>query len=271
MSRRALSIVVVVGGVLCAQSPARGQVTLSGSGVYIESFDGIGSGVPPGWSVQINATATRLGTDVSTSNFASTPVSWGSTTGQFGNYASALNPNVTGTETATTQSGYTNRALGVRQTSGFSGFGDPSAAFTLHLANTTGYKDFNLSFSAQLLSSQPRSTTFTVRYGTGASPSSFTTVGTISTDSLGNGTFGSTLFGPTSLGGINDSPNAVWIQVAALNGSTGSGNDDTFAIDDVQLTYSPVPEPATVGLVAAAGLGAAALVRRPRRAKGGAA
>ena len=57
----------------------------------------------------------------------------------------------------------------------------------------------------------------------------------------------------------------VWIQVVALTNSTGSGNRDTFAIDNVQLTYTPVPEPGAVLAFAAAGLGLAGLVRRRYR------
>jgi hypothetical protein len=49
-----------------------------------------------------------------------------------------------------------------------------------------------------------------------------------------------------------------------------SGSNDGMGIDDFSFTPAdnPVPEPASVGLVAAVGLGAAALMRRRRRAKG---
>jgi hypothetical protein len=47
-----------------------------------------------------------------------------------------------------------------------------------------------------------------------------------------------------------------------------SGANDGIAVDDLSFTpNTPVPEPATIGLVAAAGLGAVTLIRRSRRAK----
>jgi hypothetical protein len=265
MPRRVPTRLLAVPLLLAAAPAASGQVTLTGSGSYAEHFDGLSGGLPIGWTVRLFATNTVLGQDVTGSNYAATATSWTNSTGQFANYASALNPGVTGSEISTTQATMANRALGVRQSSSL---GDPGAAFTLQLANTSGFQDFNLSFSAQLLSVQGRDTNFTVRYGVGANPSSFTTLGTINTGTLNGNAFGEDPFtlGPSALAGLNDVNDTVWIQVTALTASSGSGsNRDTFAIDDFQLTYTPVPEPAAVLAAAAGGLGSAALARRRLR------
>ena len=50
--------------VLTVTLPATGQVVLSGTN-YTQTFDRLGVGLPAGWSVRTNATATSLGTAVS--------------------------------------------------------------------------------------------------------------------------------------------------------------------------------------------------------------
>jgi hypothetical protein len=260
MPRRVLTRLLSVVLLPLLAPTAFGQVSLPGSGTYLESFDGIGGGLPTGWTARIVASGTSLGLDAGM-GFQPSATSWGTQNGQFANYASALNPGADGTQMSGTQAAYTDRAFGVRQSGQF---GDPGAAFTLQLANTAGFQDFNLSFSTQLLNVQTRNTTYTVRYGVGAAPASFTTLGTIDTGTLNGGAFGEDPFsvGPGSLAGINNVNDTVWIQVVALTSSAGGGSRDVFAIDNFQLTYTPVPEPATVLAVGAAGLGLAGLVRR---------
>ena len=116
----------------------------------------------------------------------------------------------------------------------------------LCIANTTGYGSFTLTFEAQMLSVQPRSTTWTIDYRLGDS-GNFTALGTFSDP----GTFGSTTysFGPSSLSAWDNQSSAVYFRVVALSGSSGSGSRDTFGIDDFSLSYSAVPEPVTVALV----------------------
>jgi hypothetical protein len=260
MPRHALTRLLSISLLLLLAPTAVGQISLSGSGTYLENFDGIGGGLPTGWTVRTNADATSLGIDGS-AGFNTFTVSWGTTAGQFANYASALNPGADGTQLSTTQAGYPNRAVGIRQ---LGAFGDPGAAFTLQLANTTGFQDFNLSVNLQTLTNSttsPRVTTYTIRYavGTPSVAGDFTTLGTYTTDdNFSNATQAFDLSGATAL---NNQGQSVWFQVVALSASTGSGNRDTFAIDNFQLTYTPVPEPGTVLAVAAAGLGLAGLVR----------
>lgn len=125
------------------------QVTLTGTS-YIENFDGIGSGLPTGWTVNTGANASSTGTNATVTTAAT---DWGNTSGAFKNFASA--DGLTGTENSATQSSATDRVLGIRQTGSF---GDPGAAFMLTVANTTGFQNLSLSFKAQMLSVQTRST-----------------------------------------------------------------------------------------------------------------
>jgi hypothetical protein len=152
--------------------------------------------------------------------------------------------------TPTQQANSADRALGIRQTGSF---GNPGAAFELNIQNTTGFNNFSLSVSLQMLSVQSQSTTWTMDYRIGDS-GSFTTLGTYSDP----GTFGSTTFtaDSTALSSWNNQSQDVWFRVAALSSSTGSGNRDSFGIDDFSLNYSisAVPEPDTWGAISALGL-----------------
>lgn len=228
--------IVTAGLMLAGTIVAEGALVLSGSS-YSETFDGLSSGLPAGWTVRTGATSTSPGTE---STFSTLKVAWSTTTGGFRNSASA--DGMLGTEDGTTQSFSTDRALGVRQTGTF---GDPGAAFVLELQNTLGFRDFNLSLRAQMLSVQPRSTTWTFDYRIGDS-GAFTSLGTY-TDP---GVFGSSTvtFTSSQLSAWDNQSSAVWFRVVALSGSTGTDNRDTFGIDDFSLTFTPVPEPAEWGL-----------------------
>jgi hypothetical protein len=98
---------------------------------YVETFDGIGSGLPSGWTVNTGATASSLGTPVS---FSTASIPWGNTSGAFKNFASANNAGFNASTPDATQNSAPDRALGIRQTGSF---GDPGAAFT-YQRNTTG-------------------------------------------------------------------------------------------------------------------------------------
>ncbi|HTL73414.1 MAG TPA: hypothetical protein VL863_08940 [bacterium] len=231
---------------LCGGSFCQGALSLSGTS-YVQDFNGIGSGLPTGWTVNTGATAFSLGASGVT--FYQTPgdnATWGSGTGGFKNIASA---SIGGGVSTTTQNAATDRVLGIRQTTSF---GDPGAAFVLEIVNTTGLNNFSLSLDMQMLSVQQASTTWIVQYGLGNTPTSFTTLGTYSDPS----TFGSTTvaYDSTSLSGINNQSQEVWFRVVALNTSTGGGTRDTFGIDNFNLTYSSIPEPAAWGAASAVGL-----------------
>ena len=211
---------------------ATGQVTLSGTS-YTELFDNIGSGLPTGWTVRTTATATSLGTAQTLTTAAT---AWNNTTGAFKNFASA--DGLVSSSTSAQQAASTDRALGVRQTGTL---GDPGAAFTLQLANTSGFSNFTLTFDLQSLDiTSPRQTTWVVQYGTGASPSSFTTVATVPTPlQTGNSTFTNTSVSVNFGSALDNLSGDVWIRIVTLTGSTGSGNRPSTGIDDFTLSYSP--------------------------------
>lgn len=214
---------------LAASSP--GQVVLTGTN-YTQNFDGIGAGLPVGWSVRTNVTASGLGT---AAIFNSAQVSWSSTTGQFANQASTVSDqgtNFLGTESVPVSA--TNRCPAIRQTGSF---GDPGAAFVLQIANTIGITNLSLGLDLNLLRTNGYSTTWSVDYAVGNTPSSFTPLATFNDP----GAFGATRLTSLSLNAnANDQPENVWIRVVALTASTGSGFRDTLGIDNFSLTYSNV-------------------------------
>ncbi|WP_254512701.1 cadherin domain-containing protein [Anatilimnocola floriformis] len=192
---------------------------------YTETFDTLGSGLPTGWTVRTAAAAGALGTVTTAGTAAGT---WSDTAGGFKNLASA--DGSTGTESTAAQGAKTDRALGLRQTGSL---GDPGAAFDFELANTANRTGFSLTFSNQMLNVQPRSTTWTAQYSTNGG-TVWTTLGTY-TDTAA---FGSTT-ATYSLGSALDNlPGSVHLRVVALGASSGSGNRDTFGIDDVSLTWT---------------------------------
>lgn len=205
------------------------SVTLNGT-PYEQNFDGIGSGLPLGWLIYTGATSSSLGNSATWTQATAT---WGETNGRFKNFA-ANDSGLASNALDGVQNSATDRALGIRQTGGF---GDPGASFVLTLNNTTGFQNFGLSFKAQMLSVQTRSTNWTVDYRVGNS-GNFNVLGTYSDpNAFGSSTLNFPNFGTD----INNQSNQVQIRISALSASTGSSNRDSFGIDDFQLTYSSVP------------------------------
>jgi len=195
------------------------------SGTYTQNFDSIGSGLPLGWSTRTAATTSSIGT-AATLNAAAT--AWSTSTGQFANYASN---NIDSSSSTATQTADTNRALGMRQTGSV---GDPGASFSFNFSSIDVDLS-SISFDLMTLYDNTRTTTWTIDYGIGPSPTSFTTLGTYS-----SGTFASTNFtftlasNPTDLASMSNA-GSVWIRVSALVASTGTGSRDTTAIDNFSV------------------------------------
>jgi hypothetical protein len=231
MNIRSLSTFIgVVGLATGFVVSAEAQVTLTGT-AYAQNFNSISNGLPPGWSVRTNATATSLGVPAV---FATAVKSWADTTGEFGNCASTVSnagTNFNGTESTTIQGNCTNRVLAVRQTAAF---GDPGAAFVLQIANTIGFSNLAFSVDLSLLKSNAYSTTWTIDYAVGNSPAAFTPLGTNSDP----GVFSTTNRTFALKTDADNQPNNVWIRIAALTAATGSGNRDTFGIDNFVLNYA---------------------------------
>lgn len=208
---------------------AWGQLTLPAGTTYTENFDGIGTALPTGWSVRTGASTSTLGT---AQTLTTTATSWADTAGAFKNCAAGETPLIS-SSTITAQSGSTDRALAVRPSGAF---GDPGAAFTLQLANTSLRTSFSLTLKHMLLDAQTRTTTFTVQYSTvAAGTSGWTDLGTYIT----NGSWGSTSTGVLSFGTALDNISGnVWIRIVALVGSSNTGSRDTYGIDDFVLSWT---------------------------------
>jgi hypothetical protein len=217
---------------------AQAQATL-GTSPYTENFDGLAGGLPTGFSVYANASATSLGAAPTAAQLLLTPgttTAWTASGGGFKNYASATGlPTTTSVADQTTAS---NRALGVRQVSATSAPGfDPGASFVFQVTNTTGKTDLALSFKLQSLDdSSPRTTTWQVDYGTGAAPATFTKVGTGST--TGGSTFASNTVAVNFGSALDNQSGPVTIRISALAGSAGSGARASSAIDDFSLSWN---------------------------------
>jgi trimeric autotransporter adhesin len=226
-TKSTLHIVVSMLAFIAFNTPA--QVQLAGTN-YAENFDGIGAGLPPGWSVRTNATAVNPGTPC---NFTLTATNWAASSGQFANYASTISnsgTNFLGTEAPTNQAACTNRSLGIRQTGTF---GDPGAAFVFQVQNTLGFAGFELSLDCNLLNAQNRSTLWIIDYGIGNNPSGFTPVDTYADP----GAFGATAKTVSFGSALDNLGQPVWIRVVTTNAATGSGSRDTFGIDNFKLRY----------------------------------
>ena len=232
--------VLTAGLILAVANTAQAALMLSG-GSYSQNFDSIGTALPAEWTANTGASVSAPGT---AQTFATAQNTWGNTGGDFKNVASS--DGLTSGSSTTAQGNSTDRAFGIRQTESF---GDPGAAFVLAIDNTTGYGSFAFSIKLQMLNVQDRSTTWTIDYRVGNS-GNFTALGTY-TDP---GIFGSTTISSAGLGADlsswNNQGSTIYFRIAALSASTGSNNRDTFAIDDFDMTFTAVPEPATwAGLI----------------------
>ena len=231
---------------------SHGQLSLSGTS-YSQNFNSIASGLPTGWSSYNSATSTSLGIietwngSVNYGIFADTVAVPSCKSDVYGggtkNYASANNGNAAKVATCTEQKAFTDRAIGFRQVSQTNGSHpnlEPGAAYVLKIANTTGLTNFNLNFKLQSLdTTSPRTTTWTIDYATGAAPTSFTAITpTSGTMTTGNLTFANNAISVNFGNALDNKSTNVWIRIAALTASTGSGNRPSTAIDDFNLSWT---------------------------------
>ncbi|TGE06375.1 T9SS-dependent choice-of-anchor J family protein [Hymenobacter fodinae] len=224
--RRLLSVLLGLG----LSTGAMAQVTLQNSS-YTEDFDGIGGGLPAGFTIRTGASATAPGTEVA---LTTTKTPWANFTGRFSNYASA--DGLTATADEATQNASTDRALGVRQTGSY---GEPGAAFVFQATNTTKRAAFSLAFKLQSLdNTSPRTTTWRVDYATGDAPTNFQTIGSGTTS--GGSAFSNTPVTVNFGNALNNKSEKVWIRIVALANSSGTGNRPTTAIDDFALTWTNI-------------------------------
>lgn len=213
------------------------QVNLTGT-AYSENFNNIATAMPAGWSVDSGATATFLGNNISNTYFFSTPAantSWSNSTVRFKNVASATAYNFYANGTASAQLSDTNRALGIRPSGTF----EQRTAFVLAIANTSGMNNFSLSFKLQSLDSTcNRVSTWTIDYGLGTNPTTFTPVATSTPLTTGGNTFSNNTVSVNFGNALDNQNGLVYIRIICLTASTGSGSRTTTAIDDYHLTWS---------------------------------
>jgi fibronectin-binding autotransporter adhesin len=192
--------------------------------LYNEDFNAIGSGLPENWTVRTGATSEELGTSTT---FTTTATQWNSTTGGFFNYASATG--LTSSASAGEQSGSPDRALGVRQNVGL----DPGAAINF-LFSTAGQVVDSISLDLMMLDVQGRSTEWSLQYGIGSAPTTFTLLGTWEDP----GAFGTTplTFTTADFGTDLDNQSDVVFRLVALSGTTGSGSRDSIAMDNFVIS-----------------------------------
>lgn len=244
MKKTALLLSLVAGASIATNA----QVTLTGT-TYSQNFNSLASGLPTGWTCYVSASSSAAGTlspfdgNVNYGLYADTVQGGGACTAEIrdGAFKSFPSANVaTKASTCSEQKLVTDRALGVRQTGASFPGADPGAAFVFKIANTTGRSAFQLSFKMQSLdTTSPRTTTWIVDYGIGATPTSFTPAVTSPASLVtGNYVFSNTPVSVNFGSDLDNKSSAVWIRIAALTASSGSGTRTASAIDDFSLTWT---------------------------------
>ncbi|KAA5534676.1 T9SS type A sorting domain-containing protein [Taibaiella lutea] len=230
------------------QTSLQAQVILTGT-IYTQNFDSIANVMPTGWTVDTGMTASFSGNDVSTTYFNNVPAAntgWSNTTGRFKNVASGIPYTFFADATSASQSGQSNRALGVRQNTAI----DKNAGFVLKIANTTGFENFMLSFNLQSLDSNAsRVTTWSVDYGIGNNPASFIPVSTTGIMTTGGNQFSKETITVDFGNALNNKSQPVYIRIVSLLPTTGTGNRTTSAIDNFSLSWSIMPPQANIELL----------------------
>ena len=234
----ALALVLASAAALAQTTPV-----VLGTGSYLQTFDTIGAGLPAEFGVHRSATATALGT---VGPFATAPTVW--TDGQPGFKNDASADGLTATTSAADQAAAPNRALAVRQVSGFDptnlpnvGY-DPGASFVFQAANTSQKTGFVLTFQLQSLdNTSARITTWRVDYAVGASPTSFTVPANVTgTLTTGGKTFTNNTITVNFGTALDNQAGPITIRLSALAATTGSQTRATTAIDDFKLTWNDV-------------------------------
>jgi hypothetical protein len=232
MKKLYLWMILVMTGPLC-----HAQLNLEGS-AYLQNFDSLGKGLPPGWNVVIDIGRDNpMGTTATLIASPAASTSWTNTGGGFKNMASAKGFTHFAAATTAKQSAASDRALGIKQTSKF---GDPGAAFVLTMAQTYGLSDFQLDFHLQSLDSSGggRSTEWQIEYGFGAQPDTFFSVVASGVLITGNHSFHTEHISVDFGNLLDHSPMPVWIRIVTHTASTGGGSRTSSAIDDVALHWT---------------------------------
>jgi Immunoglobulin domain len=222
------------------QQASAQPITLTTS-PYTNTFDTLQAdqGPPVGWFTYTAATATAPGNLATWAsvNYSASSNTWRTTSGRFANQASTFSyvggTNFLGTETNAIQQAEPNRCLADRQVSAT----DVGVAFVFKIVDTLNRKDFVMTLdSLNLDPTSTRTATWTVDYGFGSVPTLFVPVTNFANAA---GTFSTThrTFNFPN-GTIDNNAGPVWIRIAVLSPTSGSGNRQTSGIDNVGLTWN---------------------------------
>jgi hypothetical protein len=237
------------------------QVAISSN--YTQNFGSLGDGLPVGWGVYTNVSDSSLGLAgaLATTNPANTTNTWANTAGAFKNLAASTG--LTNLATAAEQQASTDRSLGLRSSGTFGDTAGNRVSLNFNFS-TLGFEVTSLSFDAMLLRVETRQQIWDVQFGLGATPTSWTTLGswTAGTNAVDWGA--TTLAYTTNDFGSNfDDQASIWFRFTSLTNTTGSGSRPVVGIDNFSLEV--VPEPSTYALLALSGLALAGYAARRRR------
>jgi hypothetical protein len=209
--------------------------------------------MPAGWTVRGSATATSLGS----TTIVTSAVPWNTGNTGFRHFASheALPSSATSAEQAAEQ----DRVLGIRQSSSSTPTLNPGASFNFHFSTIDTEID-SITLDLQAAANTGNNTIWTIQYGLGASPTSWVTLETINSSTLSS--VENTTYTYDSFGIALDDQSDVVFRMVALS-SNGLGR--FVGIDNFSITTTPIPEPSTGALAAAAGLVVTLYSRRKRK------
>jgi hypothetical protein len=235
--------------VTVATAPVRGQVTLS-AGTYVQDFNNIAAGLPPGWSVATSATVNTTG---ATATFTAAAISW-TATGVGTDFRNVASDDIASGANSATQAADANRAIGWRPVGSSAAEVGPgrTGALGVNFAPTTGLILTALTVRVFTANDVAGSQTYQLEYRIGTNGnflpigSSYTTGPAFNAQTL--------VADPAVLHALSEEPASIFIRIRGT-ATSGASNLDTIGIDDFTLTVvalptvttAPVAQTGTVG------------------------
>lgn len=236
---------------LLTQRPIRAQVVVSSS--YLESFNSLGTALPPGWGVWTSSTATGNGTAFSWDPAAIANNAAASAATYFRNVPGASQAWTLGLAAGS------DRALGWR--AGSSGSRDGSITFSL--TDTVGWSLTALSFQLFTPNSSGTAGVFELEYqiGSTATFTSFSPLVTYTNNVAQSPLVVTTItVNAAQLAPLANQSGQITLR---WNNTASTGTSwNTLALDNFSYTASAIPEPAASATLAGAAIFTLALWRR---------